>query len=438
MTSAFATKPSHVPAGGRTLAEWPSILLVPFAIGALVDFPRVVHFGSVTALGALALLQFALASVALIIAGRYPRQVIARLLLYALFVVWMIGRSLVDLSNLRQGGFQNALAYLLFGAQFLLAGTLAGHSPVATLSTLRRGFVILDAIALALASLSFLLSVLLGSTWLVGQRAIALLAIVPIGWHLAHWCYGHRGSGTRALAWIFVVVASLSRTATVVALITTAVILMAALWTKPVRLIRQLPALGMAALILIGLVLSFRSAFYDRFFNEYNLVSVAGITVSAAGRNHIWPVVIESGMQHPIVGGGLGSSLIALSDFDSETVGHPHNDYLRVWHDGGVPAVTFLLLAFFQWLAVLGRQWLRHAREPWFHPEADLAAFLALLGIMLASITDNGLVYTFVVSLAGTLLGAAVGLRSREAVRVRHPLSPRFGPLSSREMPSVS
>ena len=118
-------------------------------------------------------------------------------------------------------------------------------------------------------------------------------------------------------------------------------------------------------------------------------------------------------MRHPVIGAGLGSSQSALQEFDSETVGHPHNDYLRVWHDGGWIGVAFLVIALFYWLAVLGRQWYRNARRLSDHPEVDLAAFLVLLGVMLSSVTDNGLVYSFVMALSGLLVGSALGLDAR-------------------------
>jgi hypothetical protein len=40
----------------------------------------------------------------------------------------------------------------------------------------------------------------------------------------------------------------------------------------------------------------------------------------------------------------------------------------------------------------------------------SLAALLTLLGIMLAAITDNGLVYAYVMGISGAVIGAALGL----------------------------
>ena len=148
---------------------------------------------------------------------------------------------------------------------------------------------------------------------------------------------------------------------------------------------------------------------------------MGGVSISTSGRNVIWPLVIDSGMRHPIVGGGLGSSQTVLEGL-SESVAHPHNDYLRIWHDGGVIALTFLMMAFAWWLAVLGRQWVQSVSRSRRHPELDLAAFLTLLGIMLAAVTDNGFVYSFVMGPSGTLIGAALGIHAFEREAAAFPV----------------
>ena len=249
------------------------------------------------------------------------------------------------------------------------------------------------------------------SGWLVGPRAVAMLAIVPIAWHLAGWCHDRPGASFRALAWILGVTASLSRTVTAVALVAAAIAFIAHAWMKPARLVRQAPILLGGAALLVLLVLTYESNFHERFFEGYTNVEVGGVVISTSGRSAIWPVVIESAMRHPILGGGLGTSQAALADFDANTVGHPHNDYLRVWHDGGIIGLGLVLLAFIRWLIVLRRQWVRAVRRSHPGPEVELAALITLVGIMLAALTDNGFVYAYVMGLAGLVIGAALGSR---------------------------
>jgi hypothetical protein len=49
----------------------------------------------------------------------------------------------------------------------------------------------------------------------------------------------------------------------------------------------------------------------------------------------------------------------------------------------------------------------------------DFAALLMLIGIMLAMITDNVVVYIHVMSPSGLVIGAAIGLRAYDHLRNR-------------------
>ena len=227
--------------------------------------------------------------------------------------------------------------------------------------------------------------------WLVQPRSLALLAIIAISWHLAWWSHGRRGEGFRALMWILAVFASLSRTATAVAVLTALLALMVQLWLTPSRFVRRVPVVAVGTALVALLVLAYGSVFYQRFFEGYTRVEVAGISVSTSGRNRMWALVFDSAMQHPIAGSGLGSSQRALGELVQ-----PHNEYLRVWHDGGIIALALLLFAFIRWLFLLRRQYVWAVRTARSDPAIELAALFTLIGIVLAAITDNGFMYMFV------------------------------------------
>ena len=396
-------------AGGQPIV--PLLLVLSFALSGLIDLPRVIQAGSYTGLGAVSAIQLGMALLGLATARVYPRSLLWRFAPYGLFMAWMICRSTIDLAG--QGGTQNGVVYALFGLQFLLAGTLAAHDPEGIVHVLRRGFQAIDVIGLGLIFISVVRvglpeNVEIDGDWLVGPRSVALLAIVPICWHLAGWCHGRRWAGVRALAWILTVIASLSRTGTGVAVIAAGLAVLAQAWVAPRRFMRQVPALAIGGAVLLGLILAYETTFYERFFEGFNAVQVGGLEISTSGRNLMWPVVIDSGMTHPVIGGGLGSSQAVLGRTDLTP--HPHNDYLRVWHDGGFIALGLLLLAFVPWLVLLTKRWLRATRLADGHPEMSLAALLTLLGVMLAAITDNGLVYAYVMGISGAVIGAALGL----------------------------
>jgi len=414
-----SAKPQRV---HRLRTQWVApLLLVSFAASGLVDLPRLLHVGPISLLGAVSVGEVATAGVALVVLGGVSRRTFSLVFAWTCLLLWLTVRSLFDWPD--QNGFQNAFVYVLFGANALVAGTFAAAAPGAAMRVLERGFLILDVLALTLTAVNFAafgLPTESGAdlTWLVGPRAVALLAITPVGWHLARWAHGKPGSGTRSVLWIVTVMASLSRTATAVALVAAGLSFLAQAWTMPRRLVRQLPFVGLGAGAMVVLVLIYQTQFHARFLEGYNTVAVAGVEISTSGRDNIWPVVIASALKHPIVGGGLGSSQAALVEFDRENVGHPHNDYLRIWHDGGVIGLLFLLLAFGRWLTVLGGQWTRAVRCNRAHQEVHLAAFLTLTGILLAALTDNGFVYAYLMGPAGLLAGAAFGVGAAQEPRL--------------------
>lgn len=402
-------------AGSLAEAGWlPLVLLVPFVLSGMVDLPRALHIGPISMLGAFSIIQVGLGALAIAVVAAYARRVVVLFLPYFAFLAWMFGRSIVDVPD--QNGFQNAFVYVLFAVQAILAGTVLHcrrHTGLAVIST---GFAVLDVMAIGLSVLNFGLFGLPTETgddlaWLIGPRAVALLAIAPLAWHLSGWSHGRPGAGIRAVVWIVTVMASLSRTATAVALVAATFAFVAQAWTMPRRLVRQMPWLIATAGVASVLIAVYAAQFHERFLEGYNNVEIGGVSISTSGRDSIWPVVIASAMHHPIVGSGLGSSQAAVLEFDPEVVGHPHNDYLRVWHDGGAIGLVLLMLAFSTWLVALTRQWVAAVREGHgSRPDLPFAAILALIGILLAAITDNGFVYGYVMGPAGVLTGAALGL----------------------------
>jgi O-antigen ligase len=411
-----------------------SFLLVPLVLAALVDLPGGYRAGTISALGVLGFAQVMIAILGLLLVRVYPRAVLSIFWPYAVFLAWMFLRSAVTWPSQQgpdQAALQNGMAYTLFGVEFLLGATVAAAATSAwTMPVLRRGFLLLDIIGLALVAVSARFGLpgegFESADWWVSPRSVALLAIVPISWHLAHWAHGARGEGFRAVLWMVAVVASLSRTATAVSIALGLLALAVQFWLTPSRFVRRVPLVLSGVLIVGLLVIAFPTTFYERFIGGYTRYEVGGFSVSTSGRTVMWPIVFDSAMQHPVLGGGLGSSQAALGEYIQ-----PHNEYLRVWHDGGVIAVSLLVFAFITWLLQLRRHYVWAVRTSRPHPEIELAALFTLLGIVLAAITDNGFMYMFVDAPAGLLIGAAFGVRLFEVVQSAAAPAPAPSPVAS-------
>jgi O-antigen ligase len=380
------------------------LLALPLALAGLVDLPRGLQVGSVTLLGGLTILQAALAVAALSATRAYPRRLLLLWLPYAAFLAWMVVRSGTMLAH--QGAVQHALVYAVFGLHVLLAGTFAAIRPPAAVAAVAVGMTVMDVLAVGLAAIA-----IVSGNWIVGPRAVALLATIATAWHVAGWYHGRRWAGLRTLVWLAVVVASLSRMALAIVLILTAIVIILQFASGASRFARLLPALAAATVVLAAVAASLGPVLYERFFEGYTNVEVGGVTVSTSGRSEFWPVVYESAWRHPILGGGLGSSQAALMEFDPEVIGHPHNEYLRVWHDGGVIGAALLFSGLFAWTVRLGRSWRAAVTRRAPHAAVEGAAFLMLVGLLLGAITDNGFDYIFLMSPAGIITGLALGFR---------------------------
>jgi O-antigen ligase len=131
------------------------------------------------------------------------------------------------------------------------------------------------------------------------------------------------------------------------------------------------------------------------------------VAFNASGRMSIWPVVIESAWNAPVAGQGLGSSMRAARTIDG--IGHPHNDYLRIWHDFGFIGLAMFCFAFVVMLVTLARNWRRAVADDSPAVPIHLAALLGLAGVLTACTTDNAIIYPFVMTPLSVLIGAALG-----------------------------
>lgn len=396
--------------------------LLPLLTAGFVNLAAEWRAGPVSGMGAQTAVEAVLLGTAVVLAGRYPRRLLARALPFGLLLLWAAVRSLLAPPTFE--GAQNALVYLLFGAGLVLSGTLAARDPAGMSVRLARGIGWIQWTALAVLGVHLAVFGLpRGGSWHVGPRSLALVMLIPLHWHLARWSAGRARSLALAALWFAAVVATTSRTASAIALVSLAVVVALQAPRRPRRAAAGLGALA-AAFALAAALVAFAPPFHARFFRGDTSLRVGEYAINASGRVAFWRLMVQSASDAPVAGHGLGSSQGVMADefLESDNIRHPHNDYLRLWHDLGAVGLGLLLLSLLLWAAVLAREWRR--AEGAGHPArvVHLAALLTLLELALAMATDNVLIYPFFMGAAGIIVGAALGLPA--AARLVPP-SPR-------------
>jgi len=393
--------------GGLHLLE--RVALLPFVVGAFVSLPQVVRLGPVTGLGLLTVMMLGITGFAMVACRAYPKGLLWRVLPYAAFILWACLSGLWALPD--REGAQNLFVYILFGMCVVLAGTLASRDGQGMVVVLRRGFRLIDYIALSLVAIELLLRGLPSGPdyggWVLQPRPVANVGLVALSWHLARWYFGDRRARINIGAWLLAITLTLSRTGIGVSLLLIGCVILLQLRFRLRRALFSAPVLIGALCVALGLVF-FVKPFYDRFFTGDTQLKVGGVSINVSGRARVWDAVIESAWQKPYLGHGLGSSQAVTEQF-FENISHPHNDYLRVWHDLGFVGLAPLLLALASWLWILARAAYRAERARGPSAEPEFAGALAMIGLMIIMIPDNALIYAFVMGPAGVLVGVGLG-----------------------------
>jgi O-antigen ligase len=382
------------------------VILFLLLIAALVDLPAFLNFGPLSGMGVLTLVEVGLTAVAVVACRSYPRRIVYRVAPYGVFLAWVMLTAMR--TPLTIAGMQNGIVYVLFGLVILLTGTIAARSPNVVERAIERGVRWIDRIALTIAALSLILNGLPTDerTWVIGARSFALLGLLPLSWHVARWDTGRTRSGVAACLWLLAIGLSLSRTATAVGLLYVGIALLLQIRGNARFLLIRAPAVVFATAVIVA-VLARGTPIAERLFTGDTSIEVGGVAVNASGRMSIWPVVTESAWKAPVVGQGLGSSMLAAGTVDG--VGHPHNDYLRIWHDLGFVGLAAFAAAFAVMLIVLLRSVLRSRRRRDAVAAMQVAAFLGIIGLLIAATTDNAIIYPFVMAPLGVLVGAGLG-----------------------------
>lgn len=402
-----ANSEAEFPPAGLHLLEW--VAFLPFVLGAFVSLPQVFRIGPVTGLGLLTVVMLGITGSAVLACRVYPRGLLWRTLPYAAFILWACLSGLWARPD--REGIQNLFVYMLFGMCAVLGGTLAWRNGRGMSEVLRRGFLLIDYIALSLVAIELVLRGLPSGPdyggWILQPRPVANVGIVALSWHLARWYFGNSRARLHIAAWLLAITLTLSRTGIGVSLLLVGCVILLQLRFRLRRALFSAPVLVGALCVALGLIF-FVKPFYDRFFTGDTQLKVGGVSINVSGRARVWDAVIESAWEKPYLGHGLGSSQAVTEQF-FENISHPHNDYLRVWHDLGFVGLAPLMLALGSWLWILVRAAYRAERAQGPPAEPEFAGALALIGLIIIMIPDNALIYAFVMGPAGVLVGVGLG-----------------------------
>jgi hypothetical protein len=412
---------------GLTLVEIYCAVLV--WVSTFSGFLSEVNVGPISAHGAWTLIAIAAGGVLWVMSSRQRASGLSPLLFFA--IQGAVSLAFVPLSV---PAIQSVLAVLAFIVSIAIVAASGQHirSLVGRISkTLRHvSWIAIGMYVVTVAVWG------LGNSNIFGPRGFALLALILLTWNYARWRYGDRSAGVRALGLLGCIVLSLSRLAIVVGLL---------LWPLS-RMSSRASVKGWARILALVIASSvvFFAAFEsitplrDRFI-EGDVRPVGGVSINVSGRDDVWSVVWQSAMTSPWVGQGAGSAETEILEHAFK-VSHPHNEYLRIFHDFGLVGV---LLWFWGFFVLLGRTflaWRRADRVGDGDAYVHLAAWLGLISLALGMITDNSLRYVHVLLPLGIIVGSSLGLMgdgSRSGQRSDARTTGRKHPSASRRTTAI-
>lgn len=400
-------------------------LIFALYLSALTDGVRKVGAGGISGLGMLTVI-LSFGSWALALSRVHlPKRVLSLLNLLLFIVVTVISWIIHFTSVPPITVIQNLAVYLGF-IGFILVSTIqtyrTGNIPEFISKHLNRSIqisVIIYGLSLAMSGP--------GAGNIMGARSFGLYATIGTAWFLAKARCGLPGAKLWTWITIGAIALSYSRTSLIVVIILFPLSQLSFNSVKSwVRFAISIILIGTIAFLALNYVEPIRSRFNEQGDNA----TVGGVKVNTSGRGAAWPVAYASALESPWIGHGPGSIGKILTERVGPAFAHPHNDYLRIFHDFGLIGLGFWLVGYFGLVGKTWQNWQWAEKHKLAHAHIHLAAFLGLIAVAIAMIGDNIVVYIFCMSPMGTLIGASIGTSSisRKLVKSAHKL-----PISSRE-----
>ncbi|KYC41556.1 lipid A core--O-antigen ligase [Scytonema hofmannii PCC 7110] len=386
-----------------------TLLSLTLILSGLTDLTRKFSFGPISSQGVLTILLAGASWFLVLSRSRMPKAVLSTSCL-VLFILsnliiwfWFSSKSSLPIVN----AIQNQAVFLAF-VGFTILSITQSYRTFDPPEYISHTFTRAAQISVGLYGLSIVLGGP-GTSSIMGARSFALFAIIGLAWFLAWWRYRLPGGFLWSISTTIAIAFSFSRTAAIICLILFPLSQISLTTIKGwVRLIATICLIITVSYLAFTFVEPIRARFTDVGDNA----TVGGVKINTAGRGAAWPIAYESALQSPWIGKGPGSVTIALKAA-GPAFDHPHNDYLRIFHDYGLIGTLLWFLGYFGLMAKTWQNWQWADRNDRTVAHIHLAAFLALVAVALGMLSDNVVVYIFSMNPLGILVGASIGNGSR-------------------------
>ncbi len=375
-------------------------ILVLFC-SALVDLPRAIQVGPVTAQAILTIVYFIGGVFLLCVSPSLPGEnlILLPVLLFtswaALSLIWTTAPS---------NGAQNVLAIGTLVVMILLGRAAASLDPEFGFwleRQLRR--------SAALAILIYTASVLwfgAGSDDIVSARVFGLFALFGVVTQLARW----RNGESMGLLWASLITVLIGISESRLALgIGVALFPLAQMPTRKAKKLLKTITVSVVALALSTAAFLYSDALRQRFLTGDTSLKIGSIAINGSGRAAFWKSTVASFEEAPVVGKGAGSAEGLIEALYGE-IRHPHSDYLRIAHDYGLIGLAAWATALLTLMIALWSNWREADGTLWGDARLQLGALLALISFALQMTAENALVYVVISAPLGLFVGSALGL----------------------------
>lgn len=392
------------------------ILLAAVLFAGLVSLSQNIVFGPYTGLGVMTMLTCGGAWLLWLSKPRIGREHLPVVLPLLMFGIYSCG-SLIWAKPDTQA-YQQLCVMLGFSGLILLAAREVEDDPTFAV-WLHRAVDVATWFATALYSVSLLRDGL-GAETIILARPYALFVLIGLARQLALWRSGDKRGLLGASIILAVVLASISRTALAAALLLVPLAALVRGRKSDFGFAIGSAVLGAAA---VGAALALNPRIYERFFGYDANIEVGGVAINGSGRMEIWQKLWESATETPWLGHGVASASQRIGYlFPTPGIGHPHNDYLRFFHDFGLLGLSLWLMFQIGAMITLFIRAREASRSGKSDPGYHLVPLLGFVALTISMMTDNAVCYSFVMAPLAVMLGCSLGISAGERQKTAAPM----------------